>query len=500
MNRKPNIVYILADDMGYGDVSALNPNAAFETPNFDAMAQNGVVFTDAHASSAVCTPSRYSILTGRYNWRSQLKSGVIGGFSPPLIEQGRTTVADLLKEQGYQTAAFGKWHLGMDFAKTADFVELEGFAHSPGVDYSGPIQNGPNACGFDYFFGISASLDMPPYAYIENDRFTAAPDPDRVARGEGKEFFREGPCAPDFDHEEVLDVLTDRVLDTLEELQDGPFFLYFALPAPHTPIFPAPAFRGKSGTNAYGDFVLHCDDVVGRVRRKLKKLGIAENTLLIYTSDNGCSPMADFDELKAHGHNPSYLFRGMKADIYEGGHRVPLLMEWPEAMPQGERCDRLVCLSDLMATLADLLEIRLLDNQGEDSVSILPLMRKPQADEVRRDLVHQSIDGSLSLRRGCFKLALCPGSGGWSSPRPGEEAPDALCFQLFNLAEDVAEQKNLLDQYPDMVQEMKQTLMNYLIRGRSTAGAPQENQGEAIWQAIAWAEQAEQAVDGKTAP
>lgn len=270
MNRKPNIVYILADDMGYGDVSVLNPNAAFETPNFDAMVQNGVAFTDAHASSAVCTPSRYSILTGRYNWRSHLKSGVIGGFSPPLIEPGRTTVAGLLKEQGYRTAAFGKWHLGMDFAKTTDFVELEGFAQSPGVDYSGPIQNGPNACGFDYFFGISASLDMPPYAYIENDRFTAAPDPGRVARGKGKEFFREGPCAPDFDHEEVLDVLTDRVLDTLEELQGGPFFLYFALPAPHTPIFPAPAFRGKSGTNAYGDFVLHCDDVVGRVRRKLR--------------------------------------------------------------------------------------------------------------------------------------------------------------------------------------------------------------------------------------
>lgn len=210
--------------------------------------------------------------------------------------------------------------------------------------------------------------------------------------------------------------------------------------------------------------------------------------------------MADFDELKAHGHNPSYLFRGMKADIYEGGHRVPLLMEWPGGMPESQRCDRLVCLSDLMATLADLLEIRLQDQQGEDSVSILPLMRNPEADEVRRDLVHQSIDGSLSVRRGCYKLALCPGSGGWSSPRPGEEAPEAPRFQLFNLTEDVAEQHNLLDQYPELAQDMKQTLMNYLLRGRSTAGAPQENQGEAIWQAIAWAEQTEQAVDGKTAP
>ncbi|MDI9470244.1 MAG: arylsulfatase [Bacillota bacterium] len=489
MKRKPNLVYILADDMGYGDVSALNPDAAFKTANFDAMADHGVVFTDAHASSAVCTPSRYSILTGRYNWRSGLKSGVIGGFSPPLIESGRATVASLLKDQGYRTAAVGKWHLGMDFAKNPDFIELEGFAHSPGVDYRRPIQNGPNAYGFDYFFGISASLDMPPYAYIENDRFTAVPDPGRVLGGEGKEFFREGPLAPDFAHEQVLDVLTDRVLAKLEELREEPFFLYFALPAPHTPIFPAPAFRGKSGTNAYGDFVLHCDDVVGRVRNKLNELGIRDNTLLIYTSDNGCSPMADFEELRAYGHNPSHVFRGMKADIYEGGHRVPLLMEWPEGMPKGESCDRLVCLGDLMATLAELLEVRLADNQGEDSVSILPLMKNPEADEVRRDLVHQSIDGSLSLRRGCYKLALCPGSGGWSNPRPGEESPDAPAFQLFNLAEDVAEQQNLLHQFPDMVQEMKQTLKNYLCRGRSTPGAPQESRGEAIWQSISWAKQ-----------
>jgi arylsulfatase A-like enzyme len=488
MKRTPNVVYILADDMGYGDVSALNPEAAFQTPNFDALAQNGVAFTDAHASAAVCTPSRYSILTGRYNWRSRLKSHVIGGFSPPLIEQGRATVASLLKGRGYRTAAVGKWHLGMDFAKTHDFMEEEGFRHSPGVDYNQPIRNGPNAYGFDFFFGISASLDMPPYAYIENDRFTAVPDPNRVCGGKGKEFFREGPCAPGFNHEQVLDVLTDRALDILEELREHPFFLYFALPAPHTPIFPAPAFRGKSGTNAYGDFVLHCDYVVGRMRKKLRELGIAENTLLVYTSDNGCSPMADFEELKACGHNPSYIFRGVKADIYEGGHRVPLLMEWPGKIPKGKTCDRLVCLSDLMATLADLLEIKLLDNQGEDSVSILPLMKNPQADEVRKDIVHQSIDGSLSIRRGCYKLALCPGSGGWSSPQPGQEAQDAPHFQLFDLAQDVAERHNLLDLFPEMVQEMKQTLKTYLRQGRSTPGAPQDHQGEAIWQTISWAE------------
>ena len=484
MDRRPNIVYILADDMGYGDVSALNETCPFETPNFDAIAENGVAFRDAHASSAVCTPSRYSVLTGRYNWRSELKSSVIGGYSSPLIEKGRTTIASFLQRSGYHTAAVGKWHLGMDFAKGPDFEEIVDFAACPDVDYSAPIASSPITNGFDYFSGISGSPDMPPHNYIENDRCTAMPD--HVARGRGKGYFREGPTAPDFVHEEVLDHLADKALEVIEQNAEHPFFLYFALPAPHTPILPAPRFRGKSHTNAYGDFVLHCDDVVGRVRSKLQELGIRDNTILIYTSDNGCSPMADYKELKAAGHNPSYVFRGTKADIYEGGHRIPLLVEWPEEIPGGKTCDRTVCLCDLMATMAEILQVPLGEAEGVDSVSNLPLWQNPDGAEVRSDLVHQSIDGSLSIRMGQYKLEMCPGSGGWSDPRPGEEDENAPRFQLYDLSKDIGERENIIEDHPALARQMRRILREHVLRGRSTPGADQQNNGAAIWPAVEW--------------
>lgn len=487
MKYAPNVIYILADDMGYGDISALNEHCPFQTPNFDALAQGGISFTDAHATSAVCTPSRYGILTGRYNWRSRLKYHVIGGYSQPLIEDGRTTVASFLRRNGYRTAAVGKWHLGMDFAKGPDFVETPWFDTCPGVDYSGKINASPVDYGFDYYYGISGSLDMPPYIYIENDHFTALPD--HTTKGTGKGYFREGPTAPDFVHEEVLDRLTDKALEKIDEYKDAPFFLYFALPAPHTPILPAEQFRGKSGTNAYGDFVLHCDDVVGRIRNKLRQLGIEENTIVIYTSDNGCSPMADYPELLAAGHNPSYIFRGTKADIYEGGHRIPLLVEWPARIPQGKRCDRIVCLSDLMATLADLLEAPLDEAEGVDSVSNLPLWLDPDSEEVRSDVVHQSIDGSLSIRIGRYKLEMCPGSGGWSDPVPGEEPEDAPQFQLYDLSQDIGEQKNIIAQNPDLAKEMRRILKEYVCRGRSTPGPVQQNNGDPIWDTVKWLEE-----------
>lgn len=484
MKQAPNIVYILADDMGYGDISALNENCPFETPNFDAIAENGIAFTDAHATSAVCTPSRYGILTGRYNWRSRLKSYVIGGYSSPLIEPDQSTVASMLHQYGYRTAAIGKWHLGMEFAKTEEFHEVPDFDACRGVDYSGKIEWSPTAYGFDYYYGISGSLDMPPYIYIENDHFTSLPD--HVTKGTGKGYFREGPTAPDFVHEHVLDELTDKVLEKLEEYQKEPFFLYFAMPAPHTPILPAEQFQGKSGTNAYGDFVLHCDDVVGRIRTKLQELGIQDHTIFIYTSDNGCSPMADYQELSAAGHNPSYIFRGTKADIYEGGHRIPLLVEWPERIPKGKRCERIVCLSDLMATMAALLEIPLGASDAVDSVSNLSLWYNPDSEEVREDIVHQSIDGSLSIRIGQYKLEMCPGSGGWSDPKPGEEAEHAPKIQLYDLTQDIGERRNLAEEKPEMVKEMRSILRNHVLRGRSTPGDVQKNTGEAVWETVKW--------------
>lgn len=484
MKQNPNIIYILADDMGYGDISALNETCPFETPNFDAIAENGIAFTDAHATSAVCTPSRYGILTGRYNWRSRLKSYVIGGYSSPLIEPDQSTVASILHQHGYRTAAIGKWHLGMEFAKTEEFHEVPDFDACQGVDYSGKIEWSPTAYGFDYYYGISGSLDMPPYIYIENDHFTSLPD--HVTKGTGKGYFREGPTAPDFVHEHVLDELTEKVLEKLDEYQKEPFFLYFAMPAPHTPILPAEQFQGKSGTNEYGDFVLHCDDVVGRIRTKLQELGIHDNTILIYTSDNGCSPMANYQELLVAGHNPSYVFRGTKADIYEGGHRIPLLVEWPERIPKGKRCERIVCLSDLMATMADLLEISLGESDAVDSVSNLSLWYDPDGEEVREDIVHQSIDGSLSIRMGQYKLEMCPGSGGWSDPKPGEESEDAPKIQLYDLTQDIGERKNIIDEQPEIAKEMRKILKKHVLNGRSTPGEPQKNTGESVWETVKW--------------
>ncbi|MCR1840784.1 sulfatase family protein [Murimonas intestini] len=482
--KKPNVIYILADDMGYGDISAFNENCPFKTPNLDGMCENGMRFTDAHATSAVCTPSRYGILTGRYNWRSRLKSSVIGGYSEPLIEEGRKTVAHLFKEEGYRTAIVGKWHLGMSFAKTDDFYEKPDFDACTGVDYSAPVSFSPITNGFDYYYGISGSLDMPPYIYIENDRFTALPD--HISKGEGKGFWREGPTAPGFIHENVLDELTDKACEKIEEYKDAPFFLYFPMPAPHTPILPSKSFQGKSGTNEYGDFVLHCDDVVGRIVKKLKDEGIYEDTILIYTSDNGCSPMADFRELKEHGHNPSYVFRGTKADIYEGGHRIPLIIQWPAMIRKGAVCTELVCLCDLMATMAEYFGRCLPDNMGEDSVSSLPLWLEQGHGGVREDLVHQSIDGSLSIRKGSFKLEMCPGSGGWSDPVPGKEDKSLPRFQLYNLENDIGEKVNVIREYPEIAKQLRDILKGYVENGRSTPGSRQSNNGQRIWETIAW--------------
>lgn len=484
--NKPNVIYILADDMGYGDVSALNENAAFQTPNFDSMASNGICFTDAHATSAVCTPSRYGILTGRYNWRSRLKCGVMSGYSSPLIEEGRMTVADLFRANGYSTAAIGKWHLGMEFKKTDEFKLLPEFETCAGVDYAGKIERSPITCGFDYYYGISASLDMAPYIYIENDHFTNLPD--HETEDTGKRFWRKGPTAPDFVHEDVLPHLTDKVLERIESEKDKPFFIYFPMPAPHTPILPSPEFLGKSGTNEYGDFVLMVDAMVGRILDKLKELGLHENTIVVFTSDNGCSPMANFEELLQAGHNPSYVFRGHKADIYEGGHRIPLLVQWPARIKPGKRCDQLVCLCDFMATIAEMLGAELPPEAGVDSVSNLPLWLDADGPAVREDVVHQSINGSLSLRKGKYKLEMCPGSGGWSYPAPGEETADMPRFQLYDLETDISERVNIIEEHPAIEAYMKKILVGYIRNGRSTPGPRQENNGEEIWEAIRWLE------------
>ncbi len=482
MNKKPNVIYILADDMGYGDISALNENSAFTTPNYDSLCKDGICFTDAHSTSAVCTPSRYGILTGRYNWRSKLKSNVLGGYSDHLIMPEIKTVATMLSDNGYHTACIGKWHLGMDFGKSEDFTEKKGFANCDGIDFTATIDNAPVDAGFDYFYGISASLDMPPYVYIENNKFTETPV--NITRGEGKKFWREGVTGDNFVHEHVLDNCASKVLEKIDEYKEQPFFIYFPMNAPHTPILPAPEFIGKSGTNEYGDFVLHCDDILGRVVAKLKDNNILEDTIIIFTSDNGCSPTADFDELAQFGHNPNYVFRGHKADIYEGGHRIPYIIRWDNGIAPGQVCNHTVCLSDFMATMADIIGYNLADSEAVDSFSNLPLW-SGEDTAVRSSTVHQSVDGSLAIRRGKWKLNMCKSSGGW--PQTQREAekllpPDAPVFQLYDLENDIGETNNVILEHQDIFEDMRKELISAVLNGRTTSGTPQNNEGSPHWE------------------
>ena len=469
--RHPNIIYILADDLGYGDVSANNEEAKWKTGAIDQLAGEGVRFTDAHTGSAVCTPTRYGVLTGRYAWRTRLARGVLWGYDKHLIKSERTTVASFLKRNGYHTGCIGKWHLGLDFA-----VDESG-VHDP----QQRISHGPNQLGFDYFFGISSSLDIPPYFYIENDHITAA-SIDTIEERKGKEFWRKGAIGNDFKHEEVLPRLTEQAVKFISQQSeyDEPFFLYFPLPAPHTPILPTEEFLGKSNTNTYGDFVLMVDDVVAQVMAAVEDSGEKDETIIIFTSDNGCSPMADFDELAGYGHDPSYIYRGHKADIFEGGHRVPFIVRWPAKVEGGRVSGETICLTDLLATTAEVVGDSLKPEEGVDSYSILPAITgQNSAGPLRPATIHHSINGSFAIRQGPWKLAFCPGSGGWSYPRPA--VADSLGLpeiQLYNLESDPDEDENLYEEQQKVVSDLSRLMMSYIDDGRSNPGPRQSNDRE----------------------
>lgn len=480
----PNIVYILADDMGYGDVSALNERAAWETPNIDRLAREGIRFTDAHSGSAVCTPTRYGILTGRYSWRSSLKSGVTWSWDPPLIEEDRLTVGDLLQGQGYKTACVGKWHLGL------------GWQYHPGhpdsVDFSQPVHGGPTDLGFDYFFGIAASLDIPPYVYLENDMPTTVAMKYTVSETKYG-WWRRGLTGEDFEHEQVLPVLTEKAVSFVEDHfvadPDRPLFLYFPLPAPHTPILPTAEFMGQSGTNPYGDFMLQVDATVGAILNVLDRHDAADNTLVVFTSDNGASPQSDFEILAQFGHNPSHIFRGHKADIFEGGHRVPFLARWPGKILPGRETGHVTCLTNLMATVAEILGVELPGDAGVDSHSIASALLYDK-DTSAAAIVHHSVNGSFAVRHEGWKLILCPGSGGWSEPRPADALDAGLpSMQLYNLYADPVERKNLINAYPAKATALKTMLQEFVRNGRSTPGAPQDYVHEDNWPGLGWMEE-----------
>tara|TARA_R110002049_G_scaffold37208_3_gene117567 strand:- start:8663 stop:10300 length:1638 start_codon:yes stop_codon:yes gene_type:complete len=479
----PNIIYVLVDDMGYGDVQAFNSNGKIPTPNINRLAQEGMKFTDAHTSSAVCTPTRYGILTGRYNWRSPLKSNTLVGNSSALIPTNRTTIASLLKRKNYNTAFIGKWHLGWDWQyknENSDSTAVNYWKGKPlgDIDFSRKILNSPNDLGFDYMYGIAASLDMAPYVYVENSYVVEVPD--KLTEGIGKYgWWRSGPTSTNFVHQEVTPLLFEKSYGYIKEKanKSSPFFLYLALPSPHTPILPTPEWQGKSHLNPYGDFIMEIDSYVGKLVKLLETMGVSKNTLIVFTSDNGCYSGAGIDEMKEKGHSPSYVYRGSKADIYEGGHREPFIIKWPAMVSAGKTSEATICTTDFMATCADILDIKLADDEGEDSFSLMPLMLGKNSKGYQRTYtVHHSINGSFAIRQGDWKLIFCPGSGGWSNPRPNSNAEKSLPkYQLYNLVNDPGERDNLYAKYPKIISKLKKLMQEGVVNGRSTLGINQEN-------------------------
>ena len=454
---KPNIVYILADDLGYGDVQCLNPQRGkIKTPHLDRLAGQGMIFTDAHSGSSVCTPTRYGLLTGRYAWRTRLQRGVLDGTEdPPLIAAGRLTVPAFLKQHGYTTAALGKWHLGFtstppagaakpDTAKTGKKKMGEA-----GLPVGSRIIGGPVTRGFDYFWGCSNARTMS--GLIENDRVIESIAPISV-------LPRLGQRAVSYLAEHAADAKAGQ-----------PFFLYLPLTSPHTPILPTLEWQGKSGLGAYGDFVMQTDAVVGDVLAALEKHGLAENTLVIFTADNGCSPQAGTGKLEKLGHFASAEFRGYKSDIWDGGHRVPFFVRWPAKVKAGAQNAQLICHADLMATCAEILGAKLPDTAAPDSMSILPALLGTDKTPLREAVVHHSIHGVFAIRQNQWKLELGPGSGGWSGGGGGASP------QLYDMSKDSGETNNVASSNPEVVARLTKLLDQYVAAGRSTPGAKQTN-------------------------
>ncbi len=465
---RPNVVYILADDLGYGDVQALNPaRGKIKTPHLDRLAAQGMTFTDAHSGSSVCTPTRYGLLTGRYAWRSRLQKGVLDGSDdPPLIAQDRLTVPALLQRHGYTTAAIGKWHLGFTSEPPRPTpAAAPGPAAAPagkskmgekGLPVGTRIIGGPVTRGFDYFWGCSNARTMA--GLIENDLVIENLPPVKML--------------PRLERQAV-----NYLAAHAAAAKGGtPFFLYVPLTSPHTPILPTPEWQGKSGLGDYGDFVMQTDAVVGAILAALDQNGLTDDTLVIFTADNGCSPQADTPGLEKKGHFASAQLRGYKADIWEGGHRVPFLVRWPARVAAASQNAQLICHVDLLATCADLLGVSLPADAGEDSVSILPALLGRGGAPRRDAVVHHSINGMFSIRQGPWKLEFCPGSGGWGAPGdPAARRAGLAEIQLYDLSRDVAETQNLQAENPATVAQLTALLLRYVADGRSTPGPRQRN-------------------------
>ncbi len=458
---RPNIILILADDLGYGDLGCYNADSKIPTPHLDRLAAEGMRFTDAHSPSGVCTPTRYGLLTGRYCWRSRLKKGVLGGRSTNLIEPGRWTLGTIARANGYATAAIGKWHLGLGVGNQTDYTQ--------------PLHPGPLDHGFAEFFGIPASLDMEPYLYVRDDHPVAFPSLPVAAsqrrKVDGGGFWRGGKIAPGFRHEGVLPRLTEEAVAFVERQSrrepDRPFFLYLPLPAPHTPWMPTEEFRGASRAGDYGDFTHQVDASIGALLETLVRLGKSEDTIVIVTSDNGSH--WDTDDIERWDHRSNGPWRGQKADIWEGGHRVPFVVRWPGQVDPGKTENETITLVDLMATFADIWRMNLPDQMGEDSTSLLPVWRGLRREgPIHEAVVHHSADGMFAIRQGDWKLIQGRGSGGFSAPKRVDRQAEGGPFgQLYHLGADPGETINRWEEEPEVVSRLTALIDRYRNQGHT---------------------------------
>lgn len=477
----PNIVVLLTDDLGIGDVGSYNPKSKAPTPFMDQLARQGRRFTDAHSPSSVCSPTRYAFLTGRYAWRTRLKLGVLNPWDEPLIEKNRLTLPQMLKNQGYSTAAFGKWHLGWNWTtrngksqipgRNQDYLNL--------IDLGGPISEGPTTRGFDYFFGMVGMTPSQP-CLVENNQpiFDGKGNGPAIAGVDDalmKPWREEN--TPAMLNQKVVRYITDKAKAPGKQ----PFFIYYAITTPHQPIMPSAAFRGKTGYGEACDFVTQTDDSIGQIIRAIDDNGLAKDTIIIVTSDNGSPGYAEADSptasvMERYNHFPSGPWRGMKGDAYEGGHRIPLIVRWPGVIPAGSTSNETVCLVDWMATLAKLTGYSLSDNSAEDSYDISAVLDGPKpAQPIREATVHHALIGMFAIRQGPWKLILGLGSGGFTMPqfiaiKPGEVGRNGVGGQLYNLETDPAERNNLYASHPDKVKELSELLKRYQDSGRSAPG------------------------------
>lgn len=472
--KKPNILILYADDLGYGDLPSYNAKSKIPTPHLDLLAEQGMRFTDAHSSSGICTPSRYAMLTGRYHWRKF--HGIVGAHEASVFDAAELTLPEMLQSQGYTTAVIGKWHLGWDWDAIAK-PGAERYAYHPrgrttykhdALDWSKPIPDGPLAHGFDYYFGDTV-INFPPYTWIEDDRVLKAPDrmvdvdQFRPAK-EGTWRARPGGMVEGWDPYENIPVTTRQAVSKIHQYaaEDEPFFMLFSFPSPHTPIIPNDAFDGRSGAGPYGDFVVETDEACGRLLSALEAAGVSENTIVIFTADNGSEYFA-YDRDEKFEHWSSEPLRGLKRDIYEGGHRVPFILKWPGVVPGGSSSDALLSQIDLMATVAGILGVAIPEDQAIDSYDQSPILLG-KSDSVREQLVHNTFEDHYAMRRGDWVLIDAPMGytrgrdtlDAWEQRHGYEE--DGLPVELYNLSEDLEQRHNLAAKYPEKVAELQALL------------------------------------------